>query len=366
MANEEHLAILSQGVEIWNKWRRDNPDIQPDLSEADLIRANLFQINLFLADLSNAKLNRANLKKANLVEAHLTFAHLTNAVLTEADLTMAKLYGADLTMADLGLADLRWVDLRSANLYQANLAGARLIEANLSFTNLRGAKFQDSTTGKTVFAEVDLSQVSGLETVKHQAPSTIGIDTLYKSKGEIPVEFLRSAGVPEELIDYLPNLITGKAIQYYSCFISYSTKDQDFAERLHADLQSRGVRCWFAPEDIKGGHKLHEQIPAAIRLHDKLLLVLSENSMNSEWVKTEIYHARQDEIRDKRRKLFPISLVDFKVIRQWQAFDADSGKDMAREIREYYLPDFSRWEDPEAYQKAFDRLLRDLNLDAEE
>ena len=133
-----------------------------------------------------------------------------------------------------------------------------------------------------------------------------------------------------------------------------------FAERLHSDLQNRGVRVWFAPEDIKGGRKLHEQIPEAIRLYDKLLLVLSENSMNSEWVKTEIYHARQDEIRDNMRKLFPISLVPFAQIREWQAFDADSGKDMAREIREYFIPDFSNWKNHDDYRSAFDRLMRDL------
>jgi hypothetical protein len=47
------------------------------------------------------------------------------------------------------------------------------------------------------------------------------------------------------------------------------------------------VRCWFAPHDIQSGKKLHEQIDEAIRLHDKLLLILSPHSMQSEWVKTE-------------------------------------------------------------------------------
>ena len=124
------------------------------------------------------------------------------------------------------------------------------------------------------------------------------------------------------------------------------------------------MRCWFAPKDVKGGQKLHEQIDLAIRLHDKLLLILSEESMRSEWVKTEIYRARQNGIKQKRRKLFPISLVDFSVIREWTAFDADVGKDMAREVREYFIPDFSNWKDHDSYQKAFDRLLRDLKAEA--
>jgi len=58
---------------------------------------------------------------------------------------------------------------------------------------------------------------------------------------------------------YIGSLV-GKPIEFYSCFISYSTKDQPFADRLHADLQDKGVRCWFAPHKIQGGKKIHEQI----------------------------------------------------------------------------------------------------------
>jgi hypothetical protein len=154
--------------------------------------------------------------------------------------------------------------------------------------------------------------------------------------------------------------IAGGATGFPSCFISYSTKDQEFAKRLHADLEVHNVPCWFAPEDVQGGRKLHEQIVGAISTHDKLLLVLSEHSMGSEWVKTEIYHARQGELRRNSRILFPISLVPFEAIRQWRAFDADTGKDMGREVREYFIPDFSNWKDRDAYKYAFDRLLRDL------
>ena len=141
---------------------------------------------------------------------------------------------------------------------------------------------------------MDLSTVRGLETVQHFGPSTIGIDTLYRSHGNIPEVFLRGAGVPDEMITYMKSLV-GRPFEFYSCFISYSSKDQEFAEHLHADLQNKGVRCWFAPQDIQGGRKLHEQIDQAIRLHERLLLILSAHSMKSEWVKTEIAKARQRE-----------------------------------------------------------------------
>src|SRR5438477_137291 len=88
--------------------------------------------------------------------------------------------------------------------------------------------------------------------------------------------------------DLVGETLAGAAVDFFSCFISYSSEDQDFADRLHADLQYQGVRCWFAPPDVRAGKKLDEQIGEAIRIYDKLLLILSTNSMNSEWVKTEI------------------------------------------------------------------------------
>ena len=172
--------------------------------------------------------------------------------------------------------------------------------------------------------------------------------------------FLRGCGLPDRLIEYVPSLLK-QAIQFYSCFISYSTKDQSFADRLHADLQNKGVRCWFAPHDIQGGKKIHEQIDEAIRKYDRLLLILSAHSMTSEWVKTEIAKARKREQRDKRQVLFPIRLVDFDTLRDWQCFDADSGKDSAQEIREYFIPDFSEWKtNHDHYEAALERLLKDL------
>ena len=152
-------------------------------------------------------------------------------------------------------------------------------------------------------------------------------------------------------------------IQFYSCFISYSTKNQDFAERLHSKMRDMGLRVWFAPEDVQGGKKLHEQIDEAIRVYDKLLLVLSPESMNSEWVRTEIRKARKAEIKEGKRKLFPIRLVDFNKIREWEFFDADSGKDLGVEIREFFIPDFSNWKGHDSFEAAFARLLKDLKAE---
>jgi hypothetical protein len=191
------------------------------------------------------------------------------------------------------------------------------------------------------------------------SPSTIGIDTVYRSQGRIPEAFLRGCGVPDTFISYAQSLI-GQPIQFYSCFISYSMKNQDFADRLYADLQAQGVRCWFAPHDSQRGRKLVEQIDEAIRVHEKLLLILSPDSIQSKWVETEIVKARRRERREDAKILFPLSIVPFEQLRAWECVDADTGEDLAREVRSYRVADFSNWKDHDAYQREFSMLLRDL------
>jgi uncharacterized protein YjbI with pentapeptide repeats len=389
MANPEHVRILKESVEAWNQWRRENPDIAPNLNMADLSRAKLRRANLrgaklhgtdlSGADLVQAKLRGANLTGAHLIQANLNGAHLRRADLSSAnlstvdlrgaDLSGANLSGTDLSAAELSGANLSGTDLSAAELSGADLSGTSLRRADLSGANLRftnftnshmvEANFMDAVMLDTVFVDVDLSQVKGLEMVRHAGPSRIGIDTIQRSQGKIPDIFLRGAGVSDEFIAVI-RAMRG-AIQFYSCFISYSTQDQLFAERLYADLQARGVRCWFAPHDVQGGRKLHEQIDEAIRVHERLLLILSPSSIHSEWVKTEIAKARKREVLEKRRMLFPVMLkIGYKELTEWECFDADTGKDSAREIREYYIPDFSQWESPEKYNEEFEKLVRDL------
>jgi hypothetical protein len=353
MANQEHLDILARGVEAWNTWREREAWAFPDLAGADLTFYKLRGANLGHITLAGGDLTRALLTSAELIEANLS-----SAVLIEVDLRMARCKSTNFTGAKLIATDLSGADLTNADLTNADLSGAylratRLVGANLTRVRLRG----------TTFADLDLRAVIGLDMARHDGPSTIGLDTIYSSRGQIPEYFLRGAGVPDNFITFARSL-TGAALEFYSCFISYSTKDQDFADRLYADLQARGVRCWFAPHDIQGGRRIHEQIDEAIRVYDKLLLILSDASMNSNWVKTEIANARSREDQQKSQMLFPITLVPFDRIKDWKLFDADRGIDSAREIREYFIPDFSNWKDHDSYQKAFDRLLRDLKAGA--
>jgi uncharacterized protein YjbI with pentapeptide repeats len=369
MANQEHLDILAKGVEAWNAWREQQPDSRPDLTGADLRDAHLSGAYLRYASLSYAHLNGADLNGADLFAAdlfntELRDADLFNTELRDADLFNTELRDAHLSSADLSGAALYGADLRDAHLSNAKLSSANLSGADLHRAILSGADLGGAACGGTDFVDVDLSEVLGLDDTRHKGPSYIDIETIYRSKGKIPESFLRGCGVPENFITYMHSL-TGAAFEFYSCFISYSTTDQEFADRLYADLQAKGVRCWFAPHDIQGGKKVHEQIDEAIKIYDKLLLILSDASMNSPWVKTEIANARAREQQQKRQMLFPITLVPFERIKGWRLFDADTGIDSAREIREYFIPDFTNWKDHDQYSRVFELLVRDLKTPAE-
>ena len=394
MANKEHLDKLQEGVDVWNAWRAQNRDIRPNFCEAnligvnlegadlgganfsgaDLVGANLIRVYLRRADLigvnlGGTNLSEANLSRADLIGANLVGADLSSANLIGVNLTRANLGGINLNMANLSEADLSRASLIGANLNSANLDGANLVGANLNEANLVRANFiranlsrmnlsradlTDARLFETIFANVDLTDVRSLESCVHQGPSTIDHRTLARS-GQLPLSFLRGCGLPDTLIDYLPSLLN-RPIQHYSCFISYSSKDEALAKRLHADLQDKGVRCWFAPEDLKIGDKLRVRIDEAIRTYEKLLLLLSKHSMASTWVENEVETAFDKENeRGGKPVLFPIRL-DTAVM--------ESKIGWAAAIRRTrYVGDFSNWKNHDEYQKGLERLLRDLQIE---
>ena len=194
MASEAHLIILNQGVESWNQWRKDNPDVVPDLTSTDLSYADLSHADLSHADLSHTTLNHATLNSTNfnfadlshatlnfatLNFATLNFTQLLVAKLSHTDLSNASLYEANLITADLSHTDLNdatliaatlrnanlrdaaliAADLRNADLYNANLSGANLRDANLSRTDLSNANFS-----QTDLSNANLSAVQAVKT----------------------------------------------------------------------------------------------------------------------------------------------------------------------------------------------------------
>jgi hypothetical protein len=144
--------------------------------------------------------------------------------------------------------------------------------------------------------------------------------------------------------------------EYFSCFISYSWADQDFALRLHDDLQDVGVRSWLDAKEIKVGASFSLAIDKAIQAHDKLIAVLSRDSINSASVKKEITKAIELERERNQTVLFPIRIDD-------AIFDI-SDTNETYELRGRYIIDFRHWRDKSLYQRAFSQLVRDLAINA--
>src|SRR5713101_5911928 len=163
MADQQHLNMLNQGVHVWNKWRKAHPEIRPDLRKADLHNAMLNGVNF----------HRANLEGANFHKARLSTARL-------------------------GFADISDANLSYANLSYANLNGTHFKGTNLTNTKLSHALLRD-----TEFINVDLSVAKGLDAVRHDGPSSISLDSIARSKRNIPEPFLRGIGVPEIFLSYL-------------------------------------------------------------------------------------------------------------------------------------------------------------------
>ena len=350
MAVQEQLERLIRSTDEWNQWRQQQMEVRPDLSGAYLSGANLSGANLSGANLSGIDLSGANLSGAYLSEAYLFRAYLSRANLSRADLSRA-----DLTEAYLTEADLSKADLTEAHLTEAYLVGANLIDTNLSGANLSRANLSHTYMARTLLGELDLRSVKGLETVIHRGPSHLSVNTLYISHGNIPDIFVRGTGAPDSFIEYV-HFLTTHPIDYYICIICFSNHDQSFVEQFYVDLRYHNIDCWFAPEDHHNSEKFHQCISESLRRYDKLLLVLSKQSVASPWIEKVVKAALDKENKTKRPVLFPLKL-DNAVAEIDKAWAADL--QYAR-----HIGDFTRWRELDKYQTALNRLLRDIKMQA--
>lgn len=153
MVNEEHLAILRQGVDIWNQWRKENPEVRPDFRELKLGKAILTR-----ADLSGADLRGANLRKSDL--SKLPSIPYMSANLWVGDPPQFSKFDYPFAEVSLAGADFREADFRNANLSEADLRGAKLNNANLSEVNLSGASFYEAIIVGVNLSKANLSKAN--------------------------------------------------------------------------------------------------------------------------------------------------------------------------------------------------------------
>ncbi len=395
MADGEHLKVFKQGVAAWNRWRQQHRGLRPNLSGADLQRANFRYANLNDANLEHANLEGANLGRAFLEGAelhgaiqrgaHFFSADLRHADLREADLREAQLWyahldradlqGATLVAADLRSCELSGADLRGADLASASLAGADLLRAdlrgaNLTGTNLHGTRFIEcrldgvdlsaAEAALTTLNAVDLSRVRGLDTVRHDRPSSIGVDTLARTetgtqddegqRGQV-LSFLRAAGVPERYLAAEDPSTAGVAAAVY---IVHSLADRAFARRLYGELQRRGRRCWQDEHPMLPGDGIDDSFDLGPRRYDALILCCSGAALTSWWLAAELDEAaaRADD-REGAEVLLPVTL------------DAESHEAWDRIRGPRHLAptaaDFTAWDsDDAAFERALEQLLAKL------
>ena len=143
MPNQEHMELLAQGKDVWNAWRKANPDTMPLLRSARLEGRDLSGYDLHDAYLRRAHLDGARLDGCKLREANLSGAQLGKASLVEAEMAGVNLRAANLRGADLRNADLKSAVLVNADLRDSKLNGAHVYGISAWEVNLENAEQRD-------------------------------------------------------------------------------------------------------------------------------------------------------------------------------------------------------------------------------
>ena len=358
MANMELVQIVKRGRDAVAAWREENPNTPMDLNECYMSHSRIPMVNLRGADMRNGDFMGAMVRRADLSNSYMNDVHFYRADLREANMSRAIAPGANLRGADLRNANLAGINLDRATLSEANLSGADLTNANLdranldrtNFTgaNLTGASFNganlsrtnlseavlneadfyeavlnDVVTGEaqfsnciigyTVFQNCAMDSALGLDSVRHDAPSTIGLDTLLRSRGALPQSFILGSGIPVAVVD-IQDSVADAPVTTLEVHISCANGDIEFARQLEANLRAQGVRSWVFAEGFRGNPLVdrratsgEEEIERWVRHYDRLIVVCSAAGLDSETVRNDITSAQEAENINDRWTMF---LVD--------------------------------------------------------
>ena len=147
MEIQRHFEIFSQGVDVWNQWRKEHPNEKPYLTGMNLWGGQFQGVNLSRAHLMGAGLRWADFSNADFSSAHLSLANLKGACLNEADFTEANLSRTNLNRATFTGTNLKGANLQGSNvrieqlsraktLYRAKLGSELMEQAKISCPHL--------------------------------------------------------------------------------------------------------------------------------------------------------------------------------------------------------------------------------------
>ena len=326
MATAEHIQVVLQGAKAIREWHESHSDKRFDLAGAKLDGVDLEDANLAGSNLDGASLVGTNLSWSNLTWSEVREADLTGATLDESRLMETYFTRSIIRNARLIGVDAYWADVGGVDFTKSNFEGARWQSGTFADANLESVRCSN-----TIFAGCDLSQCLGLGSVSHDGPSFVDFHTLVRTldgnaSGKYTDEqmvFFSSAGIPRTMLEYLPGIIEENPIQFYSCFISFSSANNVFTAKLYDDLTAKGVSCWKYDESAVWGRSTWGNIDRAIKHYDKLIVICSEESLNSRAVLREISRALEKEAARTKAGardtdvLFPIT-IDNYLYDEWE------------------------------------------------
>ena len=340
MDRDQALHLLQngpEGVKGWNAWRQELVE-SAKTSGPPIKKTTVTYEGQELEGYTAESARRLRLRNRSWILKHLP-----------------PLNDVNLDGANLCNVNLSWMNLYGSSLRGTQLCEANLVSTNLTRVSLRRANLAGAHLGKTIFADSDLSEVQGLETVQHSGPSEISVATLYHSSVKAPGfhHFLRGIGVPEALIGQLPSIT-----EYYSCFISYSHEDRSFAHKLHEQLERRGINSWLDEKRILPGDEIYTEVDRGIRLWDKMLICCSKSSLRSWWVDNElttVFEKEQTLQKERGRQMLVLIPLDL----DGYLLSADCTYPKAPQIRKRSCVKFAGWEqDNEVFEEQLEPLLK--------
>jgi len=288
MTAEDFQDLFYKGSDAWNDWRKKFPHINPSfaglyLDEMDFSpEFNLTGVNFHTCHLKAVSFFGTNLERAIFSEAFLSRVRFQHC-------------------------NMKWVDFRKSQISNSIFWSSNLEWVDFTGSFMPGSDFTSAILGKTIFGSIDLTQCKGLANVTCLAPCVVGIDTVLLSRGSIPIGFLEKNQVGKSAMDFVKKV---KQIPntFYTCFVSYSSKDRLFVNKLIAELSDEGINCWVDKSNLKIGEPFPQMIKEAIASFDKFIVIVSRNSIESKWVLQEMEYAKSINNLKQQPFIFPLLL----------------------------------------------------------